>query len=115
MADTVGIAGLFNYPNPAGAGYASIRAGIITTFAMQYTRPPKTMSLNIYSISGEHVKSAATSDFSQLTKANADYKWVYQYDWDGRNDSGDSVAPGVYIYRVTGDDATKVGKMAVVR
>ncbi len=118
MSDKVGFAGLFNYPNPAGAGYNSGASGILTTFAMQYTRPPRTMSLDIYTLSGEHVRSIKTGDIKPPQRSlnpNNDFKWVYEYGWDGRNDSGDNVAPGVYIYRATGDDAIKLGRMAVVR
>ena len=35
--------------------------------------------------------------------------------WDGRNDRGDFVSSGVYIYQIiTGDGVTKVGKVAVI-
>ena len=35
--------------------------------------------------------------------------------WDLRNESGDVVASGVYIYRVVGKRGEKLGKLAVVR
>ncbi|MBN2407506.1 MAG: hypothetical protein JXJ19_07395, partial [Elusimicrobia bacterium] len=40
----------------------------------------------------------------------------YQWEWDGKNDSGDDVASGLYIYVVTADGKEKArGKIVVIR
>ena len=51
--------------------------------------------------------------FSAAPSGN--YRWVYEYDWNGRNDEGEEVAPGLYFYRVNADGKIKVGKLAVAR
>jgi flagellar hook assembly protein FlgD len=35
--------------------------------------------------------------------------------WDGKNDNGDYVASGVYIWRVKGDSAKKISKLVIIR
>jgi hypothetical protein len=118
VSGSVNIAGIFTYPNPAGAGCVPRRPGIITTFALQYTRPPRAMSITIFTIAGEHVKTINSGDINPPNRTqnpDADDKWVYECDWDGRNDSGEPVAPGVYLYKVTADGVNKMGRLAIVR
>lgn len=107
-----------NYPNPAGAGYYHPRnaSGILTTVVIQYTKPPRAMSMDIYNIAGELVRSAASiKSFRLNIGPSADYKWVYEYDWDGKNNNREAVAPGLYFYRVKADSEVKTGKIAIVR
>jgi flagellar hook assembly protein FlgD len=117
VSNGVSISGIFTYPNPAGAGYPA-KPGCLTTFALQFTRPPKAISLNVYTMSGEHVKTIISNNIlppNRNRNPDGDNKWVYESDWDGRNDSGDSVAPGVYLYKVTADGINKTGRLAIVR
>ncbi|MHB9154914.1 MAG: M6 family metalloprotease domain-containing protein [Endomicrobiales bacterium] len=108
---------LINYPNPAGSGYPHPRqaAGILTTIVLQCTRPPLEVNLTIYDLSGALVRSVERENFSLNLNPSADLKWVFEYDWNGSNDSGEPVAGGVYLYRVKADNEIKVGKLAVVR
>jgi immune inhibitor A len=117
----VSIGKVINYPNPAGPAYpvsAQKPAGTMTTLAFTFSCPPSQLSLTIFDLAGDTVKSAPGSaikfrgDTGGPTK---DYEWVYEYNWDGKNDSGAAVADGVYFYRVKADDKIKVGKLAIVR
>ena len=48
--------------------------------------------------------------------ASGNQKFVYEFDWDGRTDSGESAAPGVYFYRFRADDSKfKTGKLVIIR
>ena len=114
---SLGIVKLINYPNPAGAGYPHPRSasGVLTTIVMKASRPAQRLELAVYNIAGEKVKSADKTQIGLLADKSKDYNWFYQYDWDGKNDNGEDVAPGVYFYRIKADSETSVGKLAIVR
>jgi M6 family metalloprotease-like protein len=107
---------LINYPNPAGKGYPPRSgSGALTTFVLNTTRPPRVINMTIYDLAGEKIGMVQRDNFSLNIGNSRDLHWVYEYDWNGKNESGEDVAPGVYLYRLKADDETKVGKMAVVR
>ncbi len=60
-------------------------------------------TLRIYSSSGREIR--------RLEESNGDGILL----WDGRNASGNSVEPGVYVYRVESPGARKKGKVMVLR
>lgn len=114
-ASVLSLSKALNYPNPAGEGYPA-KPGFLTTIVGQFTRPPKDMTLSIYNLPGELVKTAAgIACFTLNIRASADNKWVYEFDWDGKNNFNEDVAPGVYFYRIKADTEIKVGKLAIVR
>jgi M6 family metalloprotease-like protein len=115
MADVVGVNKLISYPNPAGNGYPHPRSGVLATIVLQATRPPKDISMTIYDLAGEKVGAAKNNQFNLKLDASSDLHWVYEYDWDGKNESGESVAPGIYFVRIKADSDMKVGKLAIVR
>lgn len=118
VSPAIGVSKIINYPNPAGNGYFHPRAGsgVITTFSLQFTRPPRDIVLSIFNIAGELVRRVAgTSAFTLKLGASGDYIWVYEYDWDGKNDKKENCAPGMYFYRVVADKEIKTSKLAVVR
>lgn len=113
---------LINYPNPAGKSYFHPRmgSGVLTTVVFQATRPPRLMTLTIYDLAGSIIKTASKEDFTlkvgpEGQSATDDNRWVFEYDWDGKNDGGENIAGGVYLYRIKADDEVKVGKLAIVR
>jgi M6 family metalloprotease-like protein len=121
-AGSVDIAKTLSAPNPAGSGYPAMgraSAGTLTTLIFQLTRPYQTAKLTIHDLSGSLVKNVPSSEISLQAGPNlpsADFKWVYEYNWDGKNDGGESVASGVYLYRFKADEnVIKTGKIAVVR
>jgi len=115
------ISKVINYPNPAGPAYpvsSQKASGTMTTIALNLTRSPQKLSLTIYDLAGEKVRQVAGGSIRFRSDAGGptgNNKWVYEYDWDGKNDSGAAVADGVYLYRVTADDQMKIGKLVVVR
>ena len=121
MENTVSISKVINYPNPCGPSYSVSSqkpSGTLTTIALNLTRPPQKLSLTIYDFAGEKIKQVEGSIIkfrSEITGPTNNNNWVYEYNWDGRNDSGCAVADGVYFYRVKADDQMKTGKLAIVR
>ena len=106
------------YPNPSGFGYYHPREsqGILATISMNFSRPPQDISISIYNLTGELVRFE--NSFSKInfnTAATKDFNFVYEYDWDGKNNSAEKVAQGLYIYRIKADSQIKFGKIAVVR
>jgi M6 family metalloprotease-like protein len=119
------VAKVINYPNPAGDPQkypvrTGAPSGTVTTLVLQLSKPvvPGDMELDIFNVAGERVFSVGGSALQLKVgegEPSEDYKWVYEYDWNGKNASGDKVAPGVYLYRFKADDEVKVGKAVIVR
>jgi hypothetical protein len=83
------------YPNPfkPSKGHIKIRFEGLT----------ENVTIRIYNIAGELVKS----EENIITGF---------FDWDVKNDSGEKVASGVYIYVITDDEGRiKKGKIAIIR
>lgn len=59
--------------------------------------------LLIYTISGELVKT--------INKKNA----TAAIDWDARNDKGEDLASGVYVFIIKSSGSTKKGKLMIIR
>jgi hypothetical protein len=114
---TLGIVKLINFPNPAGPGYSHPRSasGVLTTIVMKASRPAQKLELTLYNIAGEKIRSVNKDNIGLLADKSKDYDWFYEYDWDGKNDNGENVAPGVYFYRIKADSETSVGKLAIIR
>ncbi len=90
---------LANYPNPFNPE---------TWMPYQLAKPAE-VSISIHSADGKLVR---TLELGQLpigvyyNKSRAAY-------WDGRNESGESVASGIYFYTLTAGDFTATGKMII--
>ncbi|MCD6318686.1 metallophosphoesterase [Candidatus Aerophobetes bacterium] len=82
-----------NYPNPFTYK---------TTIEYELPRSCQ-ITLKIYTISGELVKTLI-DDYQS--------KGYYSISWDGRNERGESVARGVYIYSLVVDGFIRIKKMA---
>ena len=92
-----------NYPNPFNPLSESTR------IAFQITKSVTSIDINIYTISGELVRS--------LTGSNAaGYQTV---EWDGKDEMGSVVPNGVYLYRIVVDSGSdsllSKGKIAVIK
>jgi len=66
--------------------------------------PEAVVNVTIYNILGQKVKTCVNE------KKNPGY---YTHFWDGKNDRGNEVASGVYIYRMSFEDK-KVSKLMVL-
>jgi len=79
-----------NYPNPFNQstmiGFTLAKSGFV--------------SLNIYDILGRKVKALVSEDLSSGNNSVL---------WDGKNDSGNDVASGVYFYRIKVEDPASDG------
>jgi hypothetical protein len=81
-----------NYPNPFNP-----------TTTIQYDLPKESnVKLVIYNILGQPVRTLVN------TKQNAS---TYNVVWDGKNDLGNTVASGVYIYKISAGDFSMTKKM----
>ena len=88
------------YPNPARDGYIKI-TGLPTT--------SKDFSVEIFTATSKLVKSFSIDD-TEFTDDG--FRFIK---WDCKNDSGEEVAPGVYLVLVKNDSKKKVFKVAVIR
>ena len=86
--------------NPGVASTAFIQASLAS-------RPPVSIVLDIFSISGTKIRHS---------EAKAEpVRGTWNATWDGRDDIGQLVESGEYVYTLKVDGALKVGKIVVVR
>jgi len=85
-----------NYPNPFNP-----------TTTIDYSIPEAgNVELVIFNMAGQKVRSLVNQ-----TQDAAYYKVV----WDSRNDSGESVASGLYFYKLVSGDFNKIEKMTLIK
>jgi len=85
-----------NYPNPFNP-----------TTTIRYGLPKaQRVTLVVYNLQGQKVRTLI--NFTQ--QANE-----HQAVWDGRNDSGEAVSSGVYVYRLTAGEFSESRKMVLLR
>jgi flagellar hook assembly protein FlgD len=95
---------VFNYPNPFAHG---------TTFTFQQNQSsPIDVEIKIYTLAGRIVRVLRSSSVMDT---------FVRIEWDGRDEDGDILANGVYLYRVVahtvdGEKSTQaIGKLSVLR
>ncbi len=101
--------GIMNFPNPFRPAQTSQTTICFTTRESVAER-----NIDIYNVTGELVRSAPESEIF-LKGIDPEDRRVYKYEWDGKNDYGDRVASGIYIYVVNADGSKKTGKLAVIK
>lgn len=84
-----------------GAGQTGTEAGGLT-----FSNLPSECAIRIYTMAGELVRELKHSDAAGLAA---------QEPWDGRTASGEAVASGVYLWRVTSPTDGKNGKLMIIR
>jgi hypothetical protein len=97
---------VFNYPNPFTTH---------TKFMFEHNKPCEDLSvlIQIYTVSGKVVKSLQS-------EVHCDGYRIDDIEWDGRDDYGDEIGKGVYVYKVivrdaNGASAHKFEKLVVLR
>ena len=89
---------VLNYPNPFTTH---------TRFMFEHNKPGVSLDLKIeiFTVSGKVIKTIAQN-------INSEGYRVDDINWDGRDDYGDKIGKGVYIYRISlrGDDGKKVSQ-----
>ncbi len=94
---------VYNYPNPTSGE---------THFTFKLTQIPDEMKIKIYTIAGRLIKEIKIPAID----LSYDFNKIY---WDGRDEDGDIIANGVYLYKVilTVGDKTEdvIQKLAIVR
>ena len=96
---------VLNYPNPFTTH---------TSFYFEHNHPGENLDVlvQIFTISGKLIKTISTSMFSEGTRSAP-------IDWDGRDDFGDKIGKGTYIYRLKvrtsdGKSAEKIEKVLLL-
>ncbi len=102
VSDILSVTELYNFPNPMKDRTAFV-------FNIAGAETPDEMTLGIYTIAGRKIKDIK---FSAAIGYNS-------IEWDGRDNDGDMVANGTYIYKLiikgSGETQSIVQKLAVVR
>ncbi|NWF88562.1 MAG: T9SS type A sorting domain-containing protein [Ignavibacteriaceae bacterium] len=93
----------YNYPNPANAH---------TYFTFRLTQIPEQIKIMIYTVSGRLVKEI----IKKGTELTTDFNKIF---WDTRDEDGDLLGNGTYLYKVIMSDGNKTEtttqKLAIVR
>jgi hypothetical protein len=85
-----------NYPNP-------FNAGTVIEFSVPSAQK---VEIKIYNILGQTVRTLANREYTAGTHRVA---------WNGRNDEGDPLASGVYLYRVVAETLAQTKKMLLLK
>lgn len=97
---------LLNYPNPMEEN---------TTFYFELTQAVARFALEIFTLSGRRIRSFGQGPLGADLYPNG----ALTVQWDGRDEVGDRVATGVYLYKATaipesGESVEAFGKIVVV-
>jgi hypothetical protein len=107
-------------PNPwvPNGGKASSGGGTTPSGGITFINLPNSGELSIFTISGNLVSKqqfasggggASNWQWTQTTSSGLGFKW------NGKNDDNVDVASGVYLWVVSSPEATKNGKLIIVR
>jgi hypothetical protein len=105
-SEKMALAHVLNYPNPFTTH---------TSFFFEHNRPCEGINIQVqvYTVSGKLVKTLEGFSLCNGTRETG-------LTWDGRDDFGDPLAKGVYVYRLRvrspdGDSAEKLEKLVLLR
>ncbi len=102
VSDELAIKDLYNYPNPMKEGTSFI-------FNLAGSYVPSKFKIKIYTVSGRLIKQIE----SAVNIGNN------QIPWDGRDDDGDIIANGTYLYKLVTEDesqtVTQTQKLVMLR
>lgn len=80
---------LYPYPNPFSTSMRFI-------FTLTGSRIPDEFTIQIFTIGGRLVRQISREEFGMITIGHN----VSDFDWDGRDQYGDQLANGVYLYKI---------------
>ncbi|MBD3168708.1 MAG: hypothetical protein GF307_04440 [candidate division Zixibacteria bacterium] len=95
-----------NYPNP----FVVTGGGELTNIPFeihQIARP----EVRIYTVSGELVRNLELPGFGKIPAGF----YNSQFQWDGRNNEGELVAGGIYIYHIYSEIGSDIKKLILIR
>ncbi len=103
VSNELQVLSLYNYPNPFNSS---------TYFTFNLTQIPEELRIKIYSVAGRLLKEINVS----VSELRNNFNRIY---WDGRDEDGDLLANGVYLYKIiaklSGQTSTEFQKLAIVR
>ncbi|HEX7343973.1 MAG TPA: T9SS type A sorting domain-containing protein, partial [bacterium] len=102
----LGLADLLNYPNPFSG---------TTRFTFRLTEAPALVSIKVYTVAGRLVKEFRDVPVDDVYDVNNPHLV-----WDGRDEEGDLLSNGVYLYKILaesadGRSAEEIGKLMFLR
>lgn len=80
---------IFNYPNPFSTSTCFV-------YTMTGAETPASFKIQIMTVSGRVVREITTAEFGDLHAGTH----ISNFCWDGKDEFGDQLANGVYLYRV---------------
>jgi hypothetical protein len=98
------VTSVYNYPNPAKN---------ITNFTFHISRMPDDLSIRIYTVAGRLIRT--------IKPTISDLKIGFNKNivWDCRDEDGDIIANGVYLYKIKlvkdGKSVTSIHKLAIIK
>jgi hypothetical protein len=90
-------------PNPYNPNAAFDKQAFPGEPRIQFINLPSPAKVDVYTVSGDLVRS--------LNHEGVDNS----LDWDLKNDGGEAVAPGIYLYHVEASGETATGRFVIVR
>ncbi len=88
-----------NFPNP-------FNPSTTITFEIPQSSANSNVNLSIYNLRGQKIRSLVTTNMAA---------GIYEIQWDGKNDLGQNVASGLYLYLLTAGDFAKMNKMLLLK
>lgn len=89
VVNEVAVSNMLNYPNPFSTSTRFV-------YTMTGAEIPETFEIHIFTVTGKLVKII---DLHETNDVRIGYNMT-QYAWDGRDEFGDLLANGVYLYKV---------------
>lgn len=72
-------------------------------------RPSEKVTCSVYNISGQFLGELQSSFFSEK-----DSQRIYRFEWQGRNQQGVILTPGLYLFKFSIEEKTYVKKLIVL-
>ncbi len=88
------ISNVLNYPNPFSTSTRFL-------YTLTGSEPPAYFTIQIFSVSGRVVREISPQEIGQMKIGTH----LTDYAWDGRDEFGDPLANGVYLYRIAAKKA----------